>query len=68
VAALDLEGVATSAGSACSAGTVEPSRVLVAMGDAEAAVSTVRFSLGEDTAPGDIEAALAALARVLSRV
>jgi cysteine desulfurase len=67
VAALDLEGVATSAGSACSAGTVEPSRVLVAMGDSEAAACTVRFSLGEDTTEADIEAALAALATVLAR-
>jgi cysteine desulfurase len=67
VAALDLEGVATSAGSACSAGTVEPSLVLVAMGDPEAAASTVRFSLGEDTTADDIEAALTALATVLAR-
>jgi cysteine desulfurase len=67
VAALDLEGVAVSAGSACSAGTAEPSPVLVAMGDAEAAVSSVRFSLGEDTVAGDIEAALAAAARVFAR-
>jgi cysteine desulfurase len=67
VAALDLEGVATSAGSACSAGTAEPSRVLQAMGDTEAAASTVRFSLGEDTTPDDVDAALGALARVLGR-
>ena len=67
VAALDLEGVAVSAGSACSAGTAEPSAVLVAMGDAEAAGSSVRFSLGEDTTSHDIEAALAAASRVLAR-
>jgi cysteine desulfurase len=68
VAALDLEGVAASGGSACSAGTAEPSAVLLAMGDEAAATSTVRFSLGEDTTPGDVEAALAAARRVLSRV
>jgi cysteine desulfurase len=67
VAALDLEGVAVSAGSACSAGTAEPSAVLVAMGDAEAAASSVRFSLGEDTSPEDVRAALAAARRVFAR-
>jgi cysteine desulfurase len=67
VAALDLEGVAASSGSACSAGTAEPSPTLVAMGDAEAAGSTVRFSLGEDTTQRDIDFALAAVARVLAR-
>jgi cysteine desulfurase len=67
VAALDLEGVAASGGSACSAGTAEPSSVLAAMGDAEAALCSVRFSLGEDTSPEDIEAALSAAARVLPR-
>ncbi len=67
VAALDLEGVATSGGSACSAGTAEPSRVLIAMGDLEAAASSVRFSLGEDTTMADVEAALAAAARVFAR-
>jgi len=67
VAALDLEGVAASGGSACSAGTAEPSGVLEAMGDARAARNSVRFSLGEDTTPGDIDAALEAAARVLAR-
>ena len=68
VAALDLEGVAASGGSACSAGTAEPSAVLLAMGDEPAATSTVRFSLGESTTTDDIDAALAAANRVLSRV
>ncbi len=67
VAALDLEGVAASGGSACSAGTAEPSATLEAMGDADAARSSVRFSLGEETTLGDIEAGLASAARVLQR-
>ena len=67
VAALDLEGVAASGGSACSAGTAEPSTVLSAMGDAEAATSTIRFSLGEETTAADVESALAATSRVLAR-
>jgi cysteine desulfurase len=68
VAALDLEGVAASSGSACSAGTSEPSAPLIAMGDLEAARSTVRFSLGESTTDDDVRFALAALERVLGRV
>ncbi len=67
VAALDLEGVAVSGGTACSAGTMENSAVLEAMGDAEAAACSVRFSLGEDSTPADVERALAAAARVLGR-
>jgi cysteine desulfurase len=67
VAALDLEGVAASGGSACSAGTAEPSSVLAAMGDAEAATCSVRFSLGEDTSLEDVDIAVAAVARVVAR-
>jgi cysteine desulfurase len=67
VAALDLEGVAASAGSACSAGTSEPSAVLAAMSDLEAATSSIRFSLGEDTTEDDVAAALHAAERVLAR-
>jgi cysteine desulfurase len=67
VAALDLEGIAASGGSACSAGTAEPSGVLLAMGDEEAATCTIRFSLGEDTTRADVDAALSAAATVLSR-
>jgi cysteine desulfurase len=68
VAALDLEGVAVSGGSACSAGTAEPSGVLAAMGDPEAATCSIRFSLGEETTEDEIDAALRAAARVLERV
>jgi len=67
VAALDLEGVAASGGSACSAGTAQPSTVLSAMGDLEAATSTIRFSLGEETTADDVAFALAAASRVLAR-
>jgi len=67
VAGLDLEGIAVSSGTACSAGTAEPSPVLMAMGDREAAACSVRFSLGEDTTREDIDATLAAATRVFSR-
>ena len=68
VAALDLEGIAVSSGSACSGGTADPSHVIMAMGDPRAAASAVRFSLGEGTTLEDIEMALAAAHRVLKRM
>jgi cysteine desulfurase len=66
-AALDLEGVAVSSGSACSAGTAEPSPVVAAMLGIERARSAVRVSLGEDTTREEIAAALARWERVLRR-
>lgn len=66
-AALDLEGLQVSSGSACSAGTSEPSAVVAAMLGPERAGSSVRFSLGELTAQDDIDRAIAIVLRVLAR-
>ena len=45
--ALDLRGVACSAGSACQSGSILPSHVLSAIGvPPDLASSTIRFSLG----------------------
>jgi cysteine desulfurase len=66
-AALDLEGVCVSSGSACSAGTADPSPVLSAMVGLERARSAVRLSLGEDTTELEVVEALAAFHRVLAR-
>jgi len=53
--ALDLAGVAASAGSACQSGNVTPSHVLIAMGVKPAlAVAAVRMSLGSLTTPEDV--------------
>ncbi len=46
MAGLDVEGICASSGSACSAGSLEPSHVIVALGKKDAANSLVRFSLG----------------------
>ena len=58
--AVNLEPVAVSTGSACNAGSIEPSRVLLAMGmSRSAAFECVRFSLGRSTMDTDIEFAVA---------
>ncbi|MFK7602496.1 cysteine desulfurase family protein [Deinococcus sp. SM5_A1] len=59
---LDLLGVAASAGSACSAGTMQPSHVLSAIGlsDADARAS-LRFSFGRATTEEEIDGAADAL-------
>ncbi len=66
-AALDLEGVAVSSGSACSAGTAEPSPVLESMVGRARASSAVRVSLGEDTSVDEIREALVRWQRVFAR-
>lgn len=52
----DMAGIAVSAGSACSSGSLKPSHVLAAMGwDEEAAREVVRISFGRDTSEADID-------------
>jgi cysteine desulfurase len=65
---LDLMGLAVSAGSACTAETKEPSHVLLAMGRSRAdALSSLRFSLGEENTVEDVDAAIGALADLVPR-
>jgi cysteine desulfurase len=55
LANLDLEGVCASSGSACTAGSVEPSHVLRAMGVPESrAKALVRFSLGRESTEDEV--------------
>lgn len=65
VMALDLAGIAISAGSACSSGKVRPSHVISAMGfDAATAGSAIRVSLGWQNDVNDIDTFMAAWGRV----
>jgi len=65
---LDAEGVWASLGSACAAGSLEPSPVLLAMGwPPERARSAVRFSFGEDHTEAEADDAARRFARALRR-
>lgn len=65
---LDLDGVAASSGSACTAGSLEPSHVLLAMGvPDELARGAVRFSLGPSSHVDAIDRVLALVPRLVER-
>lgn len=69
VIALDLKGIACSTGAACSAGSVEPSHVLTAIGLApEDARATLRLSLGHQTTGEEIDFALETIPPVIERL
>ena len=69
VESLDLEGVACSTGAACTSGSLEPSPVLLALGQPNGrAREAVRFSLGRDTTEEEIDRVLALLPRLLARI
>jgi cysteine desulfurase len=67
LAGLDIEGVCASSGSACSAGSLEPSHVLVATGRKNSTNSLVRFSLGRDSSAMDVDFACELLPDVVRR-
>ena len=69
VIALDLKGLAVSTGAACSSGAIEPSHVLTAMGlPASRARSSIRFSLGKQNTPADVDFALALVPETVARL
>ena len=68
MACLDLEGICASSGSACSAGSLEPSHVVSALGvDKKLANSLVRFSLGRDSTEEEVETVIRLLPEVVRR-
>ena len=69
VIALDQHGVALSSGSACKAGSPDPTHVLLAMNkSAEEAHCAVRFSLSRTTTQEDIKDTISALGQVLQEM
>ena len=66
---LDLEGIAASAGSACAAGSLEPSHVAAAIGlDERRRRSVVRFSLGRGTTEREIDEVVGRLPALVAAV
>ncbi|HVA33660.1 MAG TPA: cysteine desulfurase family protein [Candidatus Baltobacteraceae bacterium] len=69
VVRLDLEGIAVSAGSACTSGAVEPSHVIAALGlTSDWAAGAIRFSLGPTTTLADVDRVLEVLPGVVSEL
>ncbi|MFL6561185.1 MAG: cysteine desulfurase family protein, partial [Bacillus sp. (in: firmicutes)] len=67
---LDLAGIAVSSGSACTAGSIEPSHVLVAMfgKNSERLTNSIRFSFGYNTTIEDVVKAGEETARIVARL
>lgn len=66
---LDAAGVQAAAGASCSSGAAEASHVLSAMGvEREAALESVRLSLGHTTTDADVDEALGAIAAAVARL
>ncbi|MFW9878735.1 MAG: cysteine desulfurase family protein, partial [Candidatus Thorarchaeota archaeon] len=66
---LDMEGIATSTGSACSSKSLEPSHVLLAIGlRPEEAHGSLRLSLGRFTTEEDVDYFLKKLPGVIERL
>ena len=69
VIALDLKGLAVSTGAACSSGAIEPSHVLLAMGEpAERARTSVRISLGKQNTDDEIDFAIGLILETVARL
>ncbi len=67
LAGLDVEGICASSGSACSAGSLEPSHVVLAIGKKSEANSLVRFSLGRDSTEEELDSVIEVLPEVIRR-
>jgi cysteine desulfurase len=69
VAALDLEGIATSTGSACTTGSTEPSHVLLAMGiEPQLAHGSLRLTAGLGTTQDEVQRTIEVVGSVLPRM
>lgn len=66
---LDMAGIAASSGSACSSGSLEPSHVLLALGQsAEIARGSLRLTLGRDNTEEEVEYLLEVLVELVERL
>ncbi|WP_245155343.1 cysteine desulfurase family protein [Levilactobacillus yiduensis] len=67
---LDLAGIAVSGGSACTAGSIEPSHVLTAMfgEDSPRIAESIRLSFGSQTTSADIDAFVKNVSAIVQRL
>jgi len=66
---LDMAGIAASSGSACSSGSLEPSHVLLALGQsAEIARGSLRLTLGRENTQEEVEYLLGVLVDLVQRL
>ncbi|MSQ40412.1 MAG: cysteine desulfurase [Dehalococcoidia bacterium] len=66
---LDFKGIAASSGSACTSATLEPSHVLIALGQpAELAEGSLRLTLGKENTQGEADEFLALLPDLVGRL
>lgn len=67
---LDLAGIAVSSGSACTAGSIDPSHVLVAIfgKESERLINSIRFSFGYNTTKEQVMMAAEETARIVNRL
>lgn len=67
---LDMAGICVSSGSACTAGSIDPSHVLVAMfgQGAEELRNSIRFSFGQDLTEKDIRSAAEKTAQIVKKL
>jgi cysteine desulfurase len=69
LAGLDLEGICASSGSACSAGSLEPSHVISALGlNDSLSRSLIRFSLGRESSLDEVDYVCEVLTSVVERL
>ena len=66
---LDMAGIAASSGSACSSGSLEPSHVLLALGQsAELARGSLRITLGKENTNEEVEYVLGVLVGLVEQL
>src|SRR5438046_3781646 len=66
---LDMEGIAASSVSACTSGSLEPSHVILALGNPrESALGRLRLSVGKDNVDTDVDLVLERLPDMVARL
>lgn len=66
---LDQKGICASAGSACTAGSIEPSHVLLSIGlDKDEANSSIRLTIGEKTSEEEVNYVINSLKEIVEKI